>query len=234
MKRIMNVLDAIRTRRSIRSFHPAPVPKKILEEVLDNSRWAPSGSNTQPWEFAVLGGRVMEEANARLIQKIKTEWDTERLAFRTFNPDIPFPEFPEPYRRRSVEVRKRIDSHQFPPGTPGIDEKRAAYLLYGARFYGAPNAIIVYTERSLCPKAILDIGLLSQTIALAALAHDLGTCLMTTPVGWPEIMRDLLKIPESKLLALAIAIGYPEAEAKVNNFERTREPLEALTHWYGF
>lgn len=234
MKKIMNILEAIDSRRSIRSFKSTPVSKKILEEVLEHSRWAPSGSNTQPWEFAVLGGKVMDEANARLTEKVKTEWDFERLTFKTFNPDIPFPAFPEPYRTRSIEVRNRIDSHQFPPGTPGIDEKRAAYLLYGARFYGAPNAIIVYTERSICPKAILDIGLLSQTIALAALAYGLGTCLMTTPVGWPEIIRDLLKIPESKLLALAIAIGYPDTEAKVNNFERTREPLESLTHWYGF
>jgi nitroreductase len=230
----MNILEAIRSRRSIRSFKPTPVSKRILEEVLDNSRWAPSGSNTQPWEFAVLGGKVMEEANVRLAQKVKTEWDTDRLTFKTFIPDIPFPEFPEPYRQRAINVRNRIDSHQFPPGTPDLDEKRTTYLLYGGRFYGAPNAIIVYTERSICPKAILDIGLLSQTIALAALAYDLGTCLMTTPVAWPEIMRELLGIPESKLIALAIAIGYPETEAKVNNFERTREPLEVLTHWHGF
>jgi len=229
----MNILEAIRSRRSIRSFKPTPVPKKVLEEVLDTSRWAPSGSNTQPWEFAVLGGKVMEEVNARLMQKVKTEWDPDRLTFRNFTPDIPFPEFPEPYRQRAINVRNHIDSYQFPPGTPGLDEKRTAYLLYGGRFYGAPNAVIVYTERSICPKAILDIGLLAQTITLAALAYDLGTCLMTTPVAWPEILRELLGIPESKLIALAIAIGYPETEAKVNSFERTREPLGALTHWHG-
>ncbi len=230
----MNILEAIRLRRSIRSFKPNPVPRKILEEILDVSRWAPSSSNTQPWEFAVLGGKVMDEVNARLTEKVKTEWDTERLTFKTFTPEIPFPEFPEPYRQRSIAVRNRIDSHQFPPGTPGIDEKRAAYLLYGARFYGAPNAIIVYTEKSICPKAILDIGLVSQTIALAALAYDLGTCIMVTPVAWPEIIRPVLAISESKLIALAIGIGYPEIDAKVNNFERTREPLETLTRWYGF
>jgi nitroreductase len=230
----MNILEAIRGRRAIRSFKSTPVPKKILEEVLEYGRWAPSGSNTQPWEFAVLGGNVMDKAKTLLSEKVKAEWDTERLTYKTYTPDIPFPAFPEPYRKRSTELRKLIDSHQFPPGTPGIDEKRVAYLLYGARFYGAPNALIVYTERSICPKAILDIGLLSQTIALTALAYDLGTCLMTTPVAWPEIIRGLLNIPDSKLLGLAIAIGYPEAEAKVNNFERTREPLEVFTHWYGF
>jgi nitroreductase len=228
----MNILDAVRSRRSIRSFKPVPVPKKVLEEVLEYSRWSPSGSNTQPWELAVLGGKVMADVKALLLEKIKTEWDTERLAFKTFRPDIPFPVFPEPYRQRSINSRNRIDSHQFPSGTPGIDEKRAAYLLYGAQFYGAPNAIILYTERSICPKAVLDIGLLAQTIALTAVAHGLGTCLMTTPVAWPEIMREPLGIPESKLIALAIAIGYADVDAKVNNFERTREPLEAIVHWF--
>jgi nitroreductase len=230
----MNIQEAIIRRRSIRSFKPIPIPKMILEEILDSSRWAPSSSNTQPCEIAVLGGNVMEELSTQLYEKVKTEWDSVRLAFRTFRPDIPFPELPEPYRKRAIDARNRIDSHQFPPGTPRIDEKRAAYLLYGAQFYGAPNAIIIYTERVICPKAILDVGLMAQTIALAALAHGLGTCLMTTPVAWPEILRELLGIPKSKLIALAIAIGYPEGEAKVNNFERTRVPLESMTHWHGF
>jgi hypothetical protein len=180
-----------------------------------------------------LGGKVLEEVNTRLIHKIAEEWDADRLAFKTFRPDIPYPDLPEPYRQRATQVRGCIDSHQFPPGTPELEKKRAAYLLYGGRFYGAPNAIIVYTERSICPKAILDVGMMAQTIALAALAYDLGTCLMTTPVAWPEILRELLGIPESKLIALAIAIGYPETEAKVNTFERTREPLEIFTHWHG-
>jgi len=205
----------------------------MLQEVLDSCRWAPSGSNTQPWEFAVLGGKVLEEVNARLIQKIAEEWDAERLTFKTFRPDIPYPDLPEPYRQRATQVRGRIDSHQFPPGTPELAIKRAAYLLYGGRFYGAPNGIIVYTERTICPKAILDVGMMAQTIALAALAYDLGTCLMTTPVAWPEILRELLGIPESKLIALAIAIGYPENEARVNTFERTREPVEVFTRWHG-
>jgi nitroreductase len=180
-----------------------------------------------------LGGKVIQEVNARLIQKVKAEWNADRLAFDNVYPDIPYPEYSEPYRHRSKDLRVCIDSHQFPPGTPDLDEKRNAYLLYGGRFYGAPNAIIVYTEKSICPKAIFDIGLIAQTIALASLAYKLGTCLMSMPVAWPDILRDLLGIPESKLIALAIAIGYPETEAKVNKFRRTREPLEAITQWHG-
>lgn len=229
----MEVIEAIRSRRSIRSFKSDPVPRDVLEDLLEACRWAPNASNTQPWEFAVLGGRVLKEAKDRLVAKVKEQWDSSRGAFRSTNPDIPFPDFPEPYLNRAVTLRAQIDSHQFPPGTEDLDRKRHGYLLYGSRFYGAPNAIILYTEKSICPKAILDIGIMAQTIAIAALGYGLGTCLTSMVVFWPEIYRDLLGISESKLIGLGIAIGYPDSEALVNTFKRTREPLNTFTHWHG-
>jgi hypothetical protein len=56
---------------------------------------------------------------------------------------------------------------------------------------------------------------------------------MSMPVYWPDIFRDLLKVPESKLIALAIPIGYPDSQAVVNTFQRNRESLGAFTHWLG-
>ena len=47
----MDVLEAIKTRRSIRSYKKDPVPKEALEKILEAGRWAPSASNMQPWEF---------------------------------------------------------------------------------------------------------------------------------------------------------------------------------------
>lgn len=229
----MEVIEAIRSRRSIRSFKPDPVPREVLEDLLEACRWAPNSSNTQPWEFAVLGGKVAEEAKDRLVDKVKTEWDSSRGTYRSINPDIPFPDLPEPYLHRAMTLRAHIDNHQFPPGTEDLDKARRAYLLYGSRFYGAPNAIILYTEKSICPKAFLDIGIMAQTIALAALHYGLGTCLTSMVVFWPDIFRDLLGIPESKLIALAIAIGYPDSQALVNTFKRTREPLNTFTNWHG-
>jgi len=230
---MMEIIEAIRARRSIRSFKPAPVPREILEELLETCLWAPSSSNKQTYEFAILGGKVLEELNNKVIEKIKAEWDATTLTYKNVNCDIPYPELFEPYARRAIEIRNRIDRHQFPPGTPGLEEKRRHYLLFGGRSYDAPSVIIIYIERSLCPQAILDIGIMGQTIALAALAYGLGTCLQTMPLNWPEIVRAHLGLPETKLLALAIAIGYPDIEAPVNNFERTRDPINVFTHWYG-
>jgi len=47
----MEVLEAIKTRRSIRGYKKDPVPEEVLEQILEVGRWAPSASNMQPWEF---------------------------------------------------------------------------------------------------------------------------------------------------------------------------------------
>jgi nitroreductase len=229
----MELIEAIRARRSIRSFKPDVVPKGVLNEILETCLWVPSSSNTQTWEFAVLGGEVLDKLNDLVVEKVKAEWDTEKLTYKKVTVDVPYPPLREPYLKRAMDLRRTIDHHQFPPGTPHLEEKRYSYLLYGGRYYGAPNVIIIYTERAFCPRAILDIGIISQTIALAALAYGLGTCLMSMPISWPEIVREHLRLPETKLIAQAVAIGYPDMEADINSFERTREPLETFVKWYG-
>ena len=50
----MDVLEAIRTRRSIRRYKKEPVPEEMLEQILEAGRWAPSANNSQPWNFIVL------------------------------------------------------------------------------------------------------------------------------------------------------------------------------------
>lgn len=48
------VLDAIRSRRSIRHYSEDPVDDAHVEAILEAGRWAPSGLNNQPWRFAVV------------------------------------------------------------------------------------------------------------------------------------------------------------------------------------
>jgi nitroreductase len=50
----MDVLEAIRDRRSIRKYKDDPVEDDKLEKVLEAGRWAPSASNKQPWHFIVV------------------------------------------------------------------------------------------------------------------------------------------------------------------------------------
>ena len=51
---IMDILNLIKTRRSIRRFKDEEIPKETILEILEAGRWAPSGLNNQPWRFMVL------------------------------------------------------------------------------------------------------------------------------------------------------------------------------------
>jgi nitroreductase len=51
---IMDILEAIRGRRSIRKYNPDPLSDEMLDEVLEAVRWAPSWANTQCWEVIVI------------------------------------------------------------------------------------------------------------------------------------------------------------------------------------
>lgn len=50
----MDVLEAIRGRRSIRAFQKRDIPSEIVDKIIDAARWAPSAGNIQPWEFIIL------------------------------------------------------------------------------------------------------------------------------------------------------------------------------------
>ena len=66
----MEVLEAIKTRRSIRKYKAAPVDDKTIELVLEAARWAPSWDNTQCWRFIVVRDSNIK---AELAQTLGTE-----------------------------------------------------------------------------------------------------------------------------------------------------------------
>jgi nitroreductase len=55
----VDVLEAIRTRRSIRKYQSRPVPEELLRQVLAAAMNAPSARNAQPWQFVVLDDRAL-------------------------------------------------------------------------------------------------------------------------------------------------------------------------------
>ena len=56
----MELEDAIRGRRTHKAYGPEPVPRELLDELLDLARWAPNHNLTNPWRFRVLGPRSLE------------------------------------------------------------------------------------------------------------------------------------------------------------------------------
>jgi nitroreductase len=71
----MHVDDAIRGRRTHKSFAPEPVPRAVLEELFELARFAPNHHLTQPWRFRVLGpeslARLQEAAGPTEAPKLE-------------------------------------------------------------------------------------------------------------------------------------------------------------------
>ncbi len=220
----MEIIEAINSRYSVRAFKREPVPKHILEDLLTVAQRSPSWANTQTWEFAVVGGEVMED-----LRKSQAE---RAFAQDARNADIPYPEWTGKHRERRSRNGYRLYEHM---GIGREDvEKQLNWFVDMYRFFGAPNAIYIYTEREVSNWAILNVGLVAQTISLAALHFGLGSIMLAAGVSYPDTVRQKLNIPETKQILIAIAIGYPDSEAAVNKFRTERAPLSEICSWHGF
>ena len=62
----MDIIEEIKSRRSIRKFSAEPVSDQQIDRILEAGRWAPSGLNNQPWRFAVVKDRGLITEIAKL------------------------------------------------------------------------------------------------------------------------------------------------------------------------
>ncbi|MDZ7831536.1 MAG: nitroreductase [Desulfobacterales bacterium] len=223
----MNVIDAINTRRSIRGFKADPVPGVLLKEILETATRAPSALNSQPWEFAVITGPVLDQIRAANVEKLRNG--------APMAPDHVAALWPKEsvYRERQVELAKQIFNLM---GIAREDkENRSAWQERGFRFFDAPAAIIVMTDQMLSESGpLLDIGMVVENICLAAVARGLGTCIEDQGIFYPEVIRNLAGIPETKRLIIGIAVGYPDRDHAANQLKTPRAPVDQITTWIGF
>ena len=223
----MDIIEAIKNRRSIRDFKIDPVPRRVIRDILEVACRAPSAMNTQPWEFTVIGKDTLDAIRDTVVEKLRsgekphsehsvTGWPTTSV-----------------YRQRQVDLAKNI-FHLMDIAREDTD-KRSEWLERGFRYFNAPAAIIICVDRMLAEGTpIFDIGAVSQNICLTALYHGLGTCIEDQGVMYPEVLRDICSIPESKQIIIAIAIGYPNWDFPANRLETTRESVNTITTWCGF
>jgi len=219
----MDIIDAIRSRKSIRGYKPDPVPREILKAILDIAIRTPSTLNTQPWEITVVSGEALDNIRWGNIEMLNS--GATPVSETTFIP------FEGKYRRRQVDLAIQI--FNLMDITREDKVKRAEWTQLGFRFFDAPAAFILSLDRSLDESTLnlLDIGAMTQTICLAALNYDLGTCINDQSIMFPEVVRQFTGIPRSKRLIVCIAIGYPDWDFPANKLESQREPVDNIVTW---
>lgn len=220
----MDAIEAIKLRKSIRGYKADPVLREVLSEILEVATRSPSATNSQPWEFTVITGEVLDKIKQANIEM----FESGVLP----NPDIPDKQFTGVYRQRQVELAVQIF------GLMDISRENKAkgmeWRKRGYRFFDAPAAIIISMDSSLDEgKTMFDIGIITQTIALAALNYGLGTCIHYQGTIYPDVLRSFADIPESKRVVVCISIGYPDWEFPANKLQSRREPYQNITTWRG-
>jgi nitroreductase len=217
----MDAIECINSRRSIRAFLPKPVSRNLLEKVFTAAGRSPSYTNSQPWEVAAVTGRKCIE-----LKKILGDLAGSNIKP---NPDYPFAVFPDPLARRSLD--HRIRRAHFMGTEFGTEEQARQNRLANYDFYGAGAVLFLMMDRTLGYYSMFDMGLFAQTVALAANACGLGTCIQAMLAAYPDAVRKHLGIPEIKGIVAGISIGYYDPEVLANQYVSTRLETNDFVKW---
>ena len=220
----MDVLEAMRGRKSTRAYLDKPVARATVEAILDAARWAPSGVDSQPWKVAVVSGTTKERISSDLL--------AARTAKQPENPDYAYypSEWQEPYKSR----RKATGLALYAALKIGKDDPQARMKAWNNnyRFFGAPVGLLFFVDRALAQGAWVDMGMFIENVMLAARGHGLDTCPQAALAEYPDIVRGILNFPNTHALVCGMALGYADHAHPVNNYRTERASVSAFTTWH--
>ncbi len=221
---MMAVSEAVETRRTVRAFLEKPVPLEVLKRVLDTARMTPSGCNFQPWEATVLTGEPLRELQARMQQSPMQ--DPQEYPIQPAGIDAK-------YTERLVQMGAK----QYAAMGIARDDQaaRQAALMENVVSFGAPVLLLCYFPRIMGPPQWSDVGMWLQTIMLLLREEGLDSCPQEFMSIYARLIKDFIGVSdESHLLFCGMGIGYRDPDAPVNNFERSRVPLDEQVRFAGF
>ena len=202
-----DLLELMKTRRSIRRYQDKDVPDELLEQIMEAGRWAPSGDNGQPWRFVV----VRDPETKRALSRIATEGSGRRFTAEYFT--------------------GRLDER-----FEGLKDEKKKARAYQKLRSGVVSSFLVDAPVIIVVCAYLDVwdfpydvAMATQNMQLMAHALGLGACVVVAPVC--DIIDEvetakLLKIPHGYKVALPLAVGYPDESPR----PRPRWALEDILY----
>jgi nitroreductase len=221
----MDTIKAILSRHSTRAFLPDPVSREAVLKILEAANHSPSTANTQPWQLFVAGGEVLNRIRRAFIGKFEEGTG--------IYPDIHLHADWPPALKARIE-NNRAERFKL----LGIDRQDKAALKenhgLNYHFFGAPAAIFICMDRTLGHLSVFDLGMLTQTILLAARHYGLDSIPALNFVGYPDILRQELEIPENLLIVIGVALGYPDTRNTFNQYRSSRRPVQEIAVFKGF
>jgi nitroreductase len=197
----MPLLEAMRTQRAVRRLRPDPVDDETLHAILDCAAKAPSGSNSQSWEFIVVRDPDVKYALARLNRQAFSLY--RRVARSQARGDLKA-------ARMLAAVQWQADHFENAPAIIVACQKGRAgpFPIGRTSFYG-----------SIFPAV--------QNLLLAARALGLGAALTTLPLWSRTLARRTLGLPRTVTPCAVIPVGWP---LRGGYGPTTRRPVEEFVH----
>lgn len=209
------------------------MPEETLDAILDDARYAPSWSNTRAYCLALATGPRLE----RLRTAYTSTFDQSLGLYRRkpsavvkalFTGGFPDGDFkawapyPDDVRPRSIKVGKELYTHL---GIGREDrEARDTHARRNCEFFGAPAVAWLFVHDRMLPFSAMDVGLMAQTLALAAHAHGVSSCFIGTLAVWRAPIDVEFEIPQHYKLITGLALGYA-ADAPINDFRAEHPPI---------
>ena len=222
----MSISSVIKARQSTRAFLNKSVPKTDIETILDAARWAPSSTNTQPWQVAVLQG----EQKQKLSDVLQACFDNKQAKHLDYAYS-PKGELPEIYQKRRFTCGKAL--YKALNIQREDKEKRIAAWRKNYAAFDAPVMLLFFIEPNAGVGSYIDYGMFLQNIMLAASEFGLATCVQASLAEYPDIVREHLgEGYTNQLLVCGMSLGYPDESAAVNQYRTEREEVNGFAHWY--
>ncbi|PIE65564.1 MAG: nitroreductase [Desulfobacterales bacterium] len=220
----MNISEALTSRKSVRAFQDRDVEKEKIVKLLEAARYAPSGTNAQPWQVAVVQGEKRKKLTQAMEAAFsgKGEGEMDYQYYPT--------QWKEPYKRRRVHCGAGLYK------LLGIDRKdresRMKQWVANYRAFDAPVIMFFFLDPIMKTGSFLDYGMFIQSVMLAAMDQGLATCPQAALAQFPELVKKELGYENDTILVCGLAMGYEDKDAVVNTYRTTREEVEVFTNFF--
>lgn len=215
-------------RYSCRAFQSRPVPRPVIERMLEMAQMTPSWCNSQPWQVIITEGDGTERFRDVLFSRAVADAQTQ--GGPATEPDLPFP---AAYRGIYKERQREVGWQLY--GSLGIaNGDRVAsgkQVLENFRLFGAPHALIVTSERDLGIYGAIDCGLYMSNLLNAAQSLGLGIIPQAALATYGKLIRTHFNIPEERLVVMGASFGFADDTHSANSFRSRRAPFQSAVQW---
>ena len=223
----MQFNQLIKARKSVRGYLNKPVPREVIEAIIEVAKWAPSSMNTQPWHVHVVSGEPLERIRKGNTEKMAAGVPPQR--------DFPMKESYEgAHRKRQIDVAVQLFEAM---GIERDDKvRRTDWVMRGFRQFDAPVSLVLTYDKYLEPAAIsqFDLGAFSHAIVLAAWEKGLGCVINGQGIMQSSVVRVQAGIPDDQNIMICIALGYPDESFVANSVKSVRADNASFVRYVGF